>query len=208
MKHPITGIILAGGKSLRMGRNKAFIEIDGIPIIDRICEIFNSLFQEIIVVTGSPNLFSYLDVKTYNDLLPDSGALGGLYTGLYFSSFHHSFCVACDMPFLKKSLVQFLVDQLGDEDVLVPRTADGLQPLHALYSKNCLGPIRRLLDKGGFRIFDFFPEVKCRTIEEREFLFLDPIKESFVNINTPEDLLFATRKESPGRSYGPGPGDR
>jgi molybdenum cofactor guanylyltransferase len=208
MKHPITGIILAGGKSLRMGTNKAFIEIDGAPIIDRICEIFKSLFQEIIVVTGCPNLFSYLGVKTYDDLLPERGALGGLYTGLYFSSFHHSFCVACDMPFLKKSVIQFLVDELGDEDVLVPRTADGFQPLHALYSKNCLGPVRKLLDEGGFRIFDFFPQVKCRTIEESDFLFLDPLKESFVNINTPDDLLFATRKADPERSHDPDPGDQ
>jgi len=194
MKHPITGIILSGGKSLRMGRNKAFVQVDGIPIIERIYKVFKNLFQEIIIVTDQMDLFAHFDVRTYSDLLPHRGALGGLYTGLCFSSFQYSFCVGCDMPFLKETLIRFLIERLADEDVLVPRTADGLQPLHALYSKNCLGPIKELLDQGGFKIIDFYPKVKSRTIEEKDFLFLDPTKESFHNVNTPDELVQAARE--------------
>ena len=193
MKHPITGIILSGGKNLRMGRNKAFIEIDGIPIIDRIYTVFKNLFREIIIVTDQRDLFAYLNVKIYNDLLPHRGALGGLYTGLFFSSFPYSFCVACDMPFLKESLIEFLIDRLEDDDMLVPKTEDGLQPLHAFYSKSCIGPIKQLLDKGGYKIIDFYPVVKSRTIEERDFIFLDPKRESFINVNTPDELLLVAQ---------------
>lgn len=118
-----------------MGQNKAFIQIEGLPIIDRICALFKQLFQEVIIVTNETELFRNLDSRIYADIIPNKGALGGLYTGIYYSTFKYSFCVACDMPFINKSLVEFLIRNTRDEDVIVPRTKDGLQPLHALYSK-------------------------------------------------------------------------
>ena len=130
-----------------MGRNKAFIQIEGVPIIKRIYDLFKELFQEVIIVTNQKDLFSDFDSKIYSDLIPDKGALGGLYTGIFFSSFRHSFCVACDMRFIKKSLVQYLIKTIKDEDVIVPRTKDGLQPLHAIYSKDCVDPIRKSIDE-------------------------------------------------------------
>jgi len=204
MTHSITGIILSGGKSLRMGRNKAFIQIEGVPIIERICSVLKNLFREIIIVTDQGDLFGYLQVRTCADLLPGRGALGGLYTGLYYASFRYSFCVGCDMPFLSEPLIGFLLSQLGDEDLLVPRTADGLQPLHAFYSKTCLEPVRELLDGGGYKIIDFYPRVRSRMIAEEEFLFLDPARKSFINVNTPEELLLLDRN----KSIGDGPLDR
>ena len=131
-----------------MGENKAFIEIEGVPIIQRIYNLFKELFQEIIIVTNQKELFSNFDSKIYTDLLPNKGVLGGLYTGIFFSTFHYSFCVACDMPFIKKSLVQYLIKNIEDDDVIVPRTKDGLQPLHAIYSKNCLEPIKKIIEQG------------------------------------------------------------
>ena len=185
----MTGIILSGGKSLRMGENKAFIEIEGVPIIQRIYTIFKELFHEVIIVTNQIELFKKFDSKIYSDLLPDKGALGGLYTGLFFSNFHYSFCVACDMPFLNKSLVQYLIKRIGDEDVIVPRTKDGLQPLHAIYSKNCLDPIKEIIEQGKFKIIDIFHRVQVNIIEEADFISLDPFRESFINVNTPKELL-------------------
>ena len=185
----LTGIILSGGKSTRMGENKAFIEIEGIPIIHRIYTLFERLFDEVIIVTNQKEIFSDLNAKIYEDLIPDRGALGGLYTGLFFSSFLFSFCVACDMPFLKESVVRFLTGNVGGYDVVVPKTKDGLQPLHAVYSKNCLQPIKRMIDEGKFRIIDFYWMAKVKIIEEREFISLDPMKESFINVNTREELF-------------------
>jgi molybdopterin-guanine dinucleotide biosynthesis protein A len=110
MNHNLTGIILSGGKNIRMGKNKAFIEIGGTPIIQRIQALFERLFDEIIIVTHQKELFSNLHAKIYPDLIPNQGVLGGLYTGLFFSSFTFSFCVACDMPFLKDSVIKYLIN--------------------------------------------------------------------------------------------------
>jgi molybdopterin-guanine dinucleotide biosynthesis protein A len=184
----ISGIILSGGKSIRMGENKAFIKVDGVPIINRIHDLFKELFQEVIIVTNHKGIFKDFDSKIYSDLIPNKGALGGLYTGIFFSSFHYSFCVACDMPFIKKSLVQYLINNIEDEDVIIPRTKDGLQPLHAIYSKKCLDPIKSTIEEGKFKIIDIYDLVKVKIVEENGFLSLDPLRESFINVNTPEEL--------------------
>jgi len=171
-----------------MGQNKAFIQVEGVPIIRRIYDLFRELFQEVIIVTDQKDLFSSFDSKICSDLIPGKGALGGLYTGIFFSSFQHSFCVACDMPFIKKSLVEYLIQNIDDADVIVPRTKDGLQPLHAIYSKNCVDPIKRMIEEGKSKIIDIYNQVKVKIVEERDFLFFDPRGESFVNVNTPEEL--------------------
>ena len=171
-----------------MGKNKAFIEIDGVPIIQRIHTLFKTLFSEIIIVTNEVDLFQNLEAKIYRDLIPNQGALGGLYTGIYYSSFPNAFCVACDMPFLKASVIRYLVQKMGDHDVVVPRTKDGLEPLHAIYSKNCLDPIRKIMERKQFKVLDFYPMVKVNIVEESEFRSLDPASESFLNVNTPEEL--------------------
>jgi molybdenum cofactor guanylyltransferase len=196
-KNKITGIILSGGKSIRMGENKAFIEIEGVPIIHTIYTLFKDLFQEVIIVANQKELFSNFNSKIYSDLLPNKGVLGGLYTGLFYSTFNYSFCVACDMPFIKKSLVQYLIQRIKDEDVIVPRTKDGLQPLHAIYSKNCLDPIKKIFKQGKYKIIDFYNMVNVKIVEENDFVSLDPFMESFINVNTPEELLSVIRdKES------------
>lgn len=171
-----------------MGKNKAFIQVEGIPIIKRIHNLFRELFQEVIIVTNEKDLFSNFDSKIYSDLIHDKGALGGLYTGIFFSSFYHSFCVACDMPFINKSLVQYLIDNISDADVIVPRTIDGLQPLHAIYSKNCLDPIRKSIDEGKTKIIDIYHQINVKIVDEKEFLCFDPGRKSFINVNTPEEL--------------------
>jgi molybdopterin-guanine dinucleotide biosynthesis protein A len=185
----MSGIILSGGKSLRMGEDKAFLQIEGVPIITRIYNLFKELFQEVIIVTNQREFFKKFDSKIYQDLIPDKGALGGLYTGIFFSSFQYSFCVACDMPFLNKSLVEHLIKNIQDNDVVVPRTRDGMQPLHAIYSKNCIDPIERIIQEGKYKITDIYKMVRVKVVEEKEFLFLDPLRESFINVNTPEELL-------------------
>ena len=171
-----------------MGKNKAFIEIDGVPIIQRIHTLFKSLFSETIIVTNEIELFQNLEAKIYRDLIPNQGALGGLYTGIYYSSFPNAFCVACDMPFLKGSVIRYLIEKMEGYDVVVPRTEDGLEPLHAIYSKNCLDPIRKILEHKQFKVLDFYPMVKVNIVEESEFRSLDPARESFLNVNTPEEL--------------------
>lgn len=187
-KLAITGIILSGGKSTRMGKNKALIEVAGIPIIERIHSLFKTLFPEILIITDQTDLFTYLEPKTHGDLIQNLGALGGLYTGLSFASFPYSFCVACDMPFLKKTVIEYLIQCINGYDAVVPKTSDGLQPLHAIYSKSCLEPMREIIAQNRIKILDFYPHINLRVIEEEEFRSLDPQNESFINVNTPEEL--------------------
>lgn len=181
-----------------MGRDKAFIKVEGVPIIQRIYTIFEKFFDETIIVTNQEDSYKGYrseKVKIVNDLIPNHGALGGLYTGLFYSSHFYSFCVACDMPFLNESIIRYLIDQTDGYEAIVPRTEDGLQPLHAIYSKNCLKPIKELMDLGKYKIIDFYPLIKIKIVEESEFIHLDQTRKSFLNINTPQDLDLLEEKK-------------
>ena len=197
MRHPITGIILSGGNSFRMGgQNKAFIEIGGVPIVKRIQALFERIFEEVIIVTNQEELFSDFNARIHSDLIPGRGALGGIYTGLFYSSYLFSFCVACDMPFLKESVIEYLIQSMDQHDVFVPRTKDGLEPLHALYSKNCLEAIKKTLGQEKYKILDFYPLVRVKVIEESDLSPLDPMGESFINVNTPAELIRVQERKS------------
>lgn len=179
-----------------MGEDKAFIEINGIPIINRIYTLFKELFQEIIIVTNQAERFLNLRARIVDDIIPKRGVLAGLYTGLFFSSYLYSFCVACDMPFLKESVIKYLIQKTDDFDAIVPKTKDGLQPLHAIYSKNCLEPIEKTIEQPKHKVIDFFPLVNVKIVNEYEFSSLDPMMESFINVNTPEQLRLIKQRES------------
>ena len=195
---PITGVVLSGGKSLRMGENKAFIKIDGTPMIDRICALFQTFLKETIIVTNQREPYLYLKAKVFEDLIPDTGALGGLYTGLFYSSFPYSFVVACDMPYLNVQLITYLINQIERVDAVVPQTDDGLQPLHAVYSKSCIEAIQQTLQEGKKRITDFFPLIRVKTVKTHDLLPFDPQLESFINLNRPDDV---TRYQTRQRLY-------
>ena len=190
----MTGMILAGGRSIRMGQDKAFLKVDGYPIILRILAVLDGIFRETMIVTNEKEAYAELKVPVHSDIFPDLGVLGGLYTGLIHSSFPYSFCVGCDMPFLSEPLIQYLLTRIGRYDVVVPQTSDGLQPLHAIYSKRCIGPIRQLLDHKKTKIADVYPLIRLRIVHEQEFLALDPEKQSFTNVNTPEELQMIQTK--------------
>lgn len=178
-----------------MGEKKAFIKIEGVPIIRRIHGLFEKIFNEIIIVANQKEEFATFGAKICSDLFPNRGVLGGLYTGLFFSSFEYSFCVACDMPFLKESVIRYLIERIDDYDVIVPKTNEGLEPLHAIYSKNCLDPIRKVIEEGRYKTVDFYPMVKTKIVEEYELISLDSTMESFINVNTPEELISIKRRK-------------
>ncbi len=183
-----TGIILAGGKNLRMGQNKAFLEVKGERIIDRIKRIFVDLFDEVLLITNSPRDYLDLNLRIVADLYRERGSLAGIFTGLFHASFSHAFVAACDMPFLNPALIAHLVGLSPGYDIVIPRTEDGLQPLHAVYSRKCLPFMEDLLREGNLKILDFFHRVKKREIPPGEMIRLDPHLSSFLNLNSPEDL--------------------
>ena len=184
----MTGVILAGGESRRMGRNKAFIEVQGERIIDRTVSLFKELFDEVLIVTNSPLEYLDLNVKMVTDLIPGKGSLGGIYTGLFFSSSPKAFFVSCDMPFLDKKVISCFLNLAETADIVVHRSGQHWEPLHALYSRNFIKPIERLMKQGDLKIIKAYKWMKVREIRRKELERIDPDLHSLINVNTPEDL--------------------
>ncbi len=184
----MTGIVLAGGKSSRMGFNKAFIEFGGRRLIESTVARLARLFPEVLIIANDPDCYAYLDVRVIPDLIPNSGSLGGIYTGLSAAAHPKGFFVACDMPFLNPDLIALLVREAEGWDVVVPRVEGELQPLHAVYAKSCLPFIKEAIDLGMLKIARFFPKVKVKIIDEPALRAVDPHLLGFMNVNTPLEL--------------------
>ena len=187
----MTGIILTGGKSSRMGRNKAFLKINGDVIIERIVRLFKEIFDEVILVTNSPDEYKYLNTRIVSDIYPHGGSLIGIYSGLYHSSSQYSFAAACDMPFLKKAFIEYLIKQRDNYDIVIPFSKDGQEPLHAIYSKTCLKPMEDQIKKDALKIVDILPRLSVCYVKEDEITPFDPEFTSFINVNTPSELKMA-----------------
>ena len=185
----MTGIILAGGKNSRMGTNKAFLKIDGIRLIDNILAIYQKIFSEIIIVTNDPLSYTeFSETLIVTDIYKEKGALGGIYTGLFYARYDYSFVAACDMPFLNEDFIIYLTGQVGKHDIIVPELSEGFQPLHAIYSRNCLSHIKKLLIADKLKIAGFYKEVRLLSIPEEKIKPFDKDGRLFLNVNTPEDL--------------------
>ena len=169
MKKDMTGIILAGGKNSRMGINKAFLEIDGSRLIDNILTVYQKIFPEIIIVTNDPLSYTeFSETLVVADIYKEKGALGGIYTGLFYATYDYSFVAACDMPFLNEDFIIYLTGQIGKHDIIVPELPEGFQPLHAIYSRNCLSHIKKLLIADKLKITGFYKEVRLLSIPEEK----------------------------------------
>jgi molybdopterin-guanine dinucleotide biosynthesis protein A len=202
MKQACSGAILAGGLNKRMyGKNKAFISIGGKTILDRLRTAIQDLFEEVLLVTKDSMKHLAWDAKIVTDLLPTRSSLTGIHAALFHISTSHTFITACDTPFLQTALIRALLEELEPKwDVIMPVTAQGNQPLCAIYSKRCIGPIEAQLRQGDPKILNFFPKVRVKAIPEERLRQADPELVSFFNINTPEDLLAA---EEMGREISP-----
>ncbi|PKN17091.1 MAG: molybdenum cofactor guanylyltransferase [Deltaproteobacteria bacterium HGW-Deltaproteobacteria-6] len=188
-KNGTTGIILAGGKNSRMGTNKAFLEIDGIRLIDKTINIYHELFSEIIIVTNDPlSYVEFTNAIIVTDIYKGKGPLGGIYTGLFYAKNNYAFACPCDMPFLNQDFIEYLTGQSGKHDVIVPELAEGYQPLHAIYSRNCLPSIKRLLLMDKLKITGFYRDMRVLPINEHQISPFNKNGRLFQNLNTPEDL--------------------
>ncbi len=183
----ITGVILVGGKSRRMGRDKAFLQIAGKTLFERVLEVFRESFDRLVLVGDRPERFAGCGLPVLPDIYPES-ALGGLYTGLYHSATGHVFVSPCDLPFPNREMLLYLCSLREGFDAVVPKTAHGFEPLFALYAKGCLGPMREFLESGNFCAYGYYPRVRVRYVQGEELARLDRDGRSFVNVNTPEEF--------------------
>lgn len=185
----MTGAILAGGKSSRMGFNKAFIEINGGTIINRTIKIFKNLFDEVFIVANDIPLYEGLGVPVYSDIFKESGSLGGIYTALFHSSSKSAFVAACDMPFLEEKAIEKMlsIPNVEAHDAIVPHINGKYHPLHAIYSKRCMKKIEPMIKDGNLRISSLISGIKAKRLDVDFFNGL-AITSSIENINTGEDL--------------------
>lgn len=199
---PLSGLVLAGGHSRRLGRDKSLLRLwgpDGPTLLEAMVSRLAALCDDVWVVSDGPRDWPSLPVRHIYDRYPAGGALGGIYTGLLAAEHAHALVVAVDMPLLNPALLRFMAGRSRDYDVLIPRMTSPagvkeeynplyIEPLHAIYGRPCRGPMQELLERGRRRIVEFFPQVRVRYLEAFEWQPLDPQGHSFRNINTPQDL--------------------
>lgn len=187
----MTSIILAGGKSTRLGRSKALQTIAGKSLIQWVIDRLATISTEIIIATARGEEIpctSPVTVQTVADAYHHRGPLAGIYAALTASSQTRAIVVGCDTPFLSVRLLEYMTGVSSQYDVVVPRIADKVEPLCAVYSTSCLGTIRELLEQNELKISRLFDIVRARYIEGHEISRFDPQHLSFFNVNSQVDL--------------------
>ncbi len=188
----MNAVILVGGKSSRMGTNKAFLELKGKTFIELQIELLREMFDEIFISANTSSEYEYLNLPIFKDVYPGKGPLGGIYTSLINSSSLHTFMLACDMPFVEPELIKHLKDLTKEYDVVIPKSEKGLEPLHAFYSKKCIDQIKKSLDENNLRIISFFPHVNVKVVELDSLASSARFKDSIKNLNTMDDYKDVT----------------
>lgn len=186
--------IQAGGESSRMGQDKALVPLAGRPMIEHVLTRIQGLGEEILVTTNQPDAYEKLGVALASDAEPGAGALPGLQTALQAAHGDTVLVLACDMPFVNRLLLEYLLSLAEEADVVVPRWDGRYQTLHAVYArKKVLRAVERVLDEGERRMISFYPYVRVHTVSPEKIAEFDPKGRSFFNVNTPEDLAEAER---------------
>jgi molybdenum cofactor guanylyltransferase len=185
-----SGVILAGGLSSRFnGRNKAFFELHGRRIIDPIIDVFQSVFDDIIIVTNTPLAYLSYDATLVSDIFPAKSSLTGIHAGLFYAQNPYIFVAACDTPFIMKDMVDLVLSGIGpDKDAVVPETPSGVESLFAAYAVSALPVVERHLNRGTFKIKKVFEKMRVVRIPAKRVMQTDPELKSFFNINTAADL--------------------
>ena len=195
---PITAVVVAGGKSIRLGQDKRRLKLwgaDGPTLLEHTVGVMAQRCDEVVVALNDVEEWEGLPARLVRDSFADGGSLGGIYSGLMAASHAYIFAVAADMPLLHGGLIDWMLRERRDYDVLAPRVGAGrarnrlgVESLHAIYSKNCREPIRRQLDDGNPQVIGFFPEVRVRIVEPDVVRRFDADGVAFKNINTPDEL--------------------
>lgn len=183
----MTGVILAGGENRRMGTDKAFLLLDGKPLIERVLDVLHDRFERTIIVTRDPERYRRFDAEVVIDALAIRGPLTGIYTGLLHAHTERIFVVACDMPRLNGSLIGYMERRTGAYDAVVPLVNGLPEPLHAIYHRRSLHAVLDQLRRDERTIAGVLDRLRVRYLSEKEIVRYDPCLRSFRNLNTPEE---------------------
>jgi len=189
----VTGVLLAGGKSRRMGQDKRLLSVGDATLYTRSLSVLRAIFERVVVVVAQDSPLVASDAPVLRDVIPHCGSLGGLYTGLKEARTQWVFAVACDMPFLDPGTIRHFTSLKGEGDVIMAKLRNGFQPMHALYHRNCLPIMEGLIHAQDFKIHRLadHPSLRARIVIPEELSRVDPEGRSFYNVNTPADLAAA-----------------
>jgi len=181
-KLEITGVVLAGGESRRMGKNKALLEIEGRSLIERSLDVLNKVCREVLISSKDSEIYDGLGCPVILDRIKDKGPLGGLYSVLPAAKYDYVFIAACDMPFLNEEVIRFLYREIENYDAVVPQALEVLHPLHAYYHKRIVELVEQNILKERLKIREILK--LCRTKYVR---LGEEYARAFINLNTPQD---------------------
>lgn len=186
IKKNITGIILAGGKSSRMGSDKGIVNLYGKKFIEHILEAVLPNVNEVIIIANNDN-YNNLGYKVIKDKIKDCGPLGGIYTGLMNSKTENNIVVSCDIPFINSDLVKYIIENTSNADITVPVYKGNIEPLCAIYTKRTSDQIFNLIMNKDLKIQNILKYfiTKELFITKMQKFYTDKL---FVNINTQEEL--------------------
>jgi molybdopterin-guanine dinucleotide biosynthesis protein A len=157
-------------------------------MIETIIERVTGLGSELSLITNKPDEYVHLGLPMFSDVYPDHGSLGGIFTAVHYASHPYTLVVACDMPWLNRPLLEFMISLRQEADIIVPRWNDFPEPMHAIYHKACLPHIEASLQAKRLKIIRFYDQVSVKYLEPEEIKRFDVDGRSFANINTPQDL--------------------
>lgn len=181
----ISGIILAGGKSLRMGTDKAVLELKGQTLLEHAIEVCRPSCKTILISSNN-SLHQKLGYITIPDEIPGCGPMGGIYSCLKQSETDWNFILSVDSPFVEPEFIQLLISQTGSFDVIVPVHAKGKEPLIAMYHKTCLAEIKKMLKSGNFKMHNLLNSINTKFVDVQKSVEKYP--KLFLNLNRPVDL--------------------
>jgi len=192
----ITAFILVGGLSSRIGTNKALLKICGKSLIQRLTELLNSIFPEVVISSNEPELYEFLGKKIVKDFYPGRGPLSGVHSALNFTTSERNFILSCDMPFISLELIKYIIEYKSDASVIIPKAEGRIQSLCGIYSKNILADVELLLVESQEKdtalkgsIHELLSRVQSEIIDVTKMKFCHP--DLFFNINTSDDYLYA-----------------
>lgn len=196
MYFDITGIILAGGKSSRMGNDKSFLKIGDKLIIELIADLMKSLFKEVIIITNTPDEYEFLELALYKDINAGKGVLGGIHSGLTHSKTEKNFLISCDVPLMKKEMIEYIINYKTEKLIIYCEAAGYHQPLIGVYKKNILAKIEKEIGGNNQAIDEsfhhFLKKVDVEIIHPQELPYYND--ELFFNVNNPDDYKYVSTK--------------
>ncbi|MFH1996682.1 MAG: molybdenum cofactor guanylyltransferase [Candidatus Omnitrophota bacterium] len=184
--HSITGIILAGGVSRRMGSDKAFLRLGSTTVIEELIGRLKNVFVDIVCIANDREKYEQFGIPTVADRIPGKGPIGGIYTGLLVSRTPSVFVFACDAPFVHEGLINSMIRRANEGDIIVPKWNGRLEPLHAIYSKKCIDPIEYRLRNNELKMSKYVSDSNA-VILEKELKMFQLGQNPFRNLNTPDD---------------------